>query len=85
MAALLWDCPTMIVTMDSKRRLTVSASLAPAAPGDIFRAQYDVEEGEIVFRRISPPGDWLEVMAGCPVRADEVPKRRRELPKRRAL
>ena len=75
----------MIVTMDSKRRLTVSASLAPAVPGDTFRSQYDVEEGEIVFRRIRPPGDWLAIMAKCPVRMDEIPKRRRELPKRRAL
>lgn len=75
----------MIVTMDSKRRLTVAASLAPAAPGDTFRPQYDPEEGEIIFRRISPPGDWLEIMAGCPVRMDEIPKRRRELPKRHAL
>ena len=75
----------MIAIMDSKRRLTVAASLAPAAPGDTFRSQYDAEEGEIVFRRISPPGDWLEIMAGCPVRMDGIPKRRRELPKRLAL
>lgn len=75
----------MTVTMDSKRRLTVSASLAPAVPGDTFRSQYDAEEGEIVFRRIRPPGDWIEIMSACPVRMDEIPKRRRELPKRRAL
>ena len=75
----------MIVTMDSKRRLTVSASLAPALPGDTFRSQYDAEEGEIVFRRISPPGNWLEILAKCPARMDDIPKRRRELAKRRAL
>jgi len=28
----------MIVTLDSKRRLTVPRSLAPAAPGDYFDA-----------------------------------------------
>ena len=75
----------MTVTMDSKRRLTVSTSLAPAAPGDTFRSQYDAEEGEIVFRRISPPGNWLEIMTKCPIRMDEIPKRRREFAKRRAL
>ncbi len=75
----------MMVTMDSKRRLTVSASLAPAAPGDAFRSVFDAEEGEIVFRRISPAADWLSVMAECPVRMDEIPRRRREPSKRRAL
>jgi hypothetical protein len=30
---LRWD-PTMIVTLDAKRRLTVPATLAPAKPGD---------------------------------------------------
>ena len=68
----------MMVTMDSKRRLTVSASLAPAAPGDAFRSVFDAEEGEIVFRRISPAAE-------CPVRMDESPRRRREPSKRRAL
>ncbi len=75
----------MIVTMDSKRRLTVSTSLAPAAPGDTFRSLFDAEEGEIVFRRISPAVDWLSVMAECPARMDDIPRRRREFSRRRAL
>ena len=41
----------MIVTLDSKRRLTVPASLAPASPGEYFDARFDVEEDAIVFRR----------------------------------
>jgi hypothetical protein len=28
-----WDNPTMVVTLDAKRRLTVPATLAPAKPG----------------------------------------------------
>ena len=31
-----WDNPTMILTLDAKRRLTVPANLAPAEPGDHF-------------------------------------------------
>ncbi len=77
-----WDNPTMIVTLDSKRRLTVPASLAPAAPGDYFEARFDSEEDTIVFRRIATKPDWLAVLKDCPVNMDDVPARRRELPKR---
>lgn len=47
-----WDNPTMIVTLDEKRRLTVPVALAPAAPGDAFDARFDVDDDTIIFRRI---------------------------------
>lgn len=75
----------MILTLDSKRRLTLPASLAPARPGDHFKAEFDPEEDAIVFRRISRDADWLEVLKGCPVKMDKLPPRRREYPKRLKL
>ena len=51
-----WNNPTMIVTMDSKRRLTIPASLAPASPGEYFDARFDPEEDAIVFRRLAGKG-----------------------------
>jgi hypothetical protein len=75
----------MIVTLDSKRRLTVPAALAPATPGDYFDAQFDAEEDVLVFRRISTTTDWLAVLKECPVSMDDVPTRRREFPRRRKL
>jgi hypothetical protein len=80
-----WDNPTMIVTMDAKRRLTVPSSLAQAAPGDYFEARFDPEEEAIVFRRLPTRGDWLTVLAECPVSMDDVPARRREPARRRKL
>jgi hypothetical protein len=68
----------MILTMDAKRRLTVPVGLAPAKPGDMFEVLFDVEEDAIVFRRISPDVDWVEVFKQCPVSMDDVPPRRRE-------
>jgi hypothetical protein len=75
----------MVVTLDSKRRLTVPAALAPATPGDYFDAQFDAEEDVLIFRRISTNTDWLAVLKECPVSMDDVPTRRRELPRRRKL
>jgi hypothetical protein len=75
----------MIVTLDSKRRLTVPASLAPASPGEYFDAQFDEEEDAIVFRRLAGKEDWLAVLKECPVSMDDVPPRRRELARRRKL
>ncbi len=75
----------MLVTMDAKRRLTVPAALAPASPGEYFDASFDVEEDAIVFRRLGGKEDWLAVLKDCPVSMDDVPPRRRELPKRRRL
>jgi len=80
-----WDNPTMIVTLDSKRRLTVPTSLAPASPGEYFDAQFDAEEDAIVFRRLAGREDWLAVLKECPVSMDDVPPRRREMARRRKL
>jgi hypothetical protein len=45
----------------------------------------DAEEDAIVFRRLGGCENWLMVMKECPVSPDDVPPRRRELPKRRKL
>jgi hypothetical protein len=81
----MWDNPTMILTLDDKRRLTVPASLAPTRPGDHFTAQFDAEEDTLVFRRIARKADWLDVLKSCPVDMDDLPPRRRQLPKRPKL
>ena len=77
----------MIVMLDSKRRLTVPASLAPAVPGEYFDARFDAEEDAIVFRRLPKKGeeDWLSVLKECPVSMDNIPARRRESARRRNL
>ena len=80
-----WDNPTMIITLDSKRRLTVPASLAPASPGEYFDARFDEEEDAIVFRRLGGKEDWLAVLKECPVSMDDLPPRRRETARRRKL
>lgn len=77
-----WDYPTMIVTLGSKRRLTVAASLAPASPGDCFDAQFDEDEDAIIFRRIKRKSNWLEVWKRCPVPMDDLPPRSREFSKK---
>jgi len=71
----------MIVKLDSKRRLTVPAGLAPATPGDYFEALYDEDEDKFVFRRIRRKVNWLEVLKQCPVPMDDIPPRSRELSK----
>ena len=80
-----WDNPTMVVTLDAKRRLTVPAALAAAKPGDYFDARFDAEEDAIVFRRIGRQENWLDVMKECPVSPDDIPLRRRAPAKRRKL
>jgi hypothetical protein len=75
----------VIVTLDAKRRLTIPTALAPAKPGDYFDAQFDAEEDTIVFRRIAADTDWLAILKQCPVSMDDLPARRRELPRRRKL
>jgi hypothetical protein len=75
----------MIVTLDEKRRLTVPRALAPAKPGEHFQADFDAEEDAFVFRRIATKPDWLEVLKQCPVPLDDVPRRRREFPRRKKL
>ncbi|HYL73897.1 MAG TPA: hypothetical protein VEU96_06805 [Bryobacteraceae bacterium] len=57
----------MIVTLDSKRRLTVPAGLAPASPGDYVDARFDAEEDAVMFRRLPGKESWLAVLKACPV------------------
>jgi hypothetical protein len=75
----------MLLNLDAKRRLTVPTSLAPSLPGDRFEAEFPPEDDTLVFRRIAPKGDWMAVMRECPVPMDDLPARRRELPRRRKL
>jgi hypothetical protein len=71
----------MIVTLDSKRRLTIPAVLAPASPGDYF----DAEEDAFVFRRLAGKENWLSVLRSCPVSPDDVPQRGGAPARRRKL
>ena len=54
---------------------------APTVPGDYFEAKFDAEEDTLVFRRIATNKDWLAVLKECTVSMDDVPPRRRELPR----
>jgi hypothetical protein len=80
-----WDDPTMIVTLDAKRRLTIPLGLAPATPGDRFEAVFDPDEDVVSFRRIKRRPDWLAVWKRCPVPMNDLPGRNREFPKKRTL
>ncbi len=80
-----WDNPTVIVTLDAKRRLTVPSGLAPASPGDYFDASFDAEEDALVFRRLPGKESWLTVLKACPVSPDDVPRRRRAPARRKKL
>ena len=71
--------------IDSKRRLTIPSSLAPATLGDRFEASFDAEEVAFVFRRLSMRSDWLAVLTECPVSMDDVPLRRGGVAKHRPL
>ena len=71
----------MRITMDAKRRLTVPAAAKDFKPGDIFEANYDLDEREIVFRKVNKDQTWVDVMLRCPVPMDDLPPRSRELPK----
>jgi hypothetical protein len=75
----------MIVTLDSKRRLTISAALAPAAPGDQFDARFDADEDVVTLRRIRRKTKWLDIWKQCPVPMDDVAARSRETPKKLKL
>jgi hypothetical protein len=75
----------VIVTLDSKRRLTLPAALMQAQPGQTFDAQFDADEDAVIFRRLPEKEDWVDVIADCPVAMDDLPSRRREPPKRRRL
>jgi len=80
-----WDNPTVIVTLDAKRRLTVPAGLVSVSPGDYFDARFDAEEDALIFRRLPRKENWLTVLKSCPVSPDDVPRRRPAPAKRRQL
>ena len=67
----------MIVTLDSKRRLTVPAAV-PTKPGDHFLIDFDAEEDTLMCRRIVAKPNWLKVLKACPVPMDDLPPRQRE-------
>jgi len=71
------NIPTMIVTLDSKRRLTVPTAV-PAKPGDHFLVDFDAEEDALMCFRIASKPNWLKVLKACPVPMDDLPPRRRE-------
>ena len=75
----------MIVTLDAKRRLSIPATLAPAAPGDQFDASYDEDDDIVTLRRVKRKANWLAVLKKCPVPMDDLPPRSRELPKKLKL
>jgi bifunctional DNA-binding transcriptional regulator/antitoxin component of YhaV-PrlF toxin-antitoxin module len=76
----------MILRLDSKRRLTIPAKLAPATPGEYFEALYDEDEDKIIFQRVKRRRlNWLEVLKQCPVSMDDIPPRSRERSKDRKL
>lgn len=75
----------MIVTLDTKRRLSVPVALAPASPGDYFEASFDAEEDTLVFRRLAGKENWLAVLKACPVSPDDVPARHPAPARRRKL
>lgn len=81
----MWDFPTMIVTLDAKRRFSIPVKLAPAKPGDQFDATFDAEEDAVILRRVPGRKSWLDVMKACPVPLDDLPPRSREMPKRTKL
>ena len=76
-----WDGPTMIVTMDAKRRVSIPASVAPGAPGDQFEARFDADEDVVILRRIKRKPNWLAIWKECPVPMDDLPPRSQALPK----
>ena len=73
----------MLLTLDAKRRLTVPATLAPIKPGDHLRAEFHPEDDALIFRRVAPVGDWLEILKQCPVPMDDLPPPRRQLARHR--
>ena len=75
----------MIVTLDAKRRVSIPAALAPAAPGLLSPASFDAEDDVVTLRRIAAKSDWLKVLKACPVPMDALPPRRRDLPKKLKL
>jgi hypothetical protein len=81
----MWDGPTMIVTLDAKRRVSIPAALVAATPGDQFDASFDVDDDVVLLRRLKRKPKWLEVWKQCPIPMDDLPLRSREMPKKSKL
>lgn len=75
----------MIVTLDTKRRVSIPVALAPTKPGDQFDATFDAEEDTVILHRVKGKKDWLTVLESCPVPMDDLPPRSRECPKKLKL
>ena len=80
-----WDNPTMVVTLDGKRRVSIPAALVPTSPGEQFDASFDPDEDTVILRRIKRKANWLEVWRRCPTAMDDLPPRSREMPKKLKL
>lgn len=61
---------------------TIPAGLAPATPGNHFKAEFSPAEDATVFRRIARHADWLGVLKRCAVKMDDFPPCGREYSKR---
>lgn len=69
----------MVVTLDSKGRLTLPKSLSEARPGDSFEVTFDPERDAFIIRRLSHKKSWLQVLKECPEKMDDLPPRSREI------
>lgn len=78
----MWEYPTMVVTLDSKRRLTVPSAMRTFEPGDHFLVDFEPEDDALVYRRIKRKSNWLSVWKRCPVPMDDLPRRSREMPRK---
>jgi hypothetical protein len=77
----MWDNPTMIVTLDANRRVSIPTALVPTVPGDQFDASFDTEDDVVILRRLKQKSNWLAVWKQYPVPMDDLPPRSRERPK----
>lgn len=69
----------MITMIDAKHRLTIPKSLVHTEPGEMFETFYDVEEDEIILRRMKKKENWVKVWLDCPIKTDQpLPRRSRE-------
>jgi bifunctional DNA-binding transcriptional regulator/antitoxin component of YhaV-PrlF toxin-antitoxin module len=74
--------PTVIVTVDAKRRVSIPAALALTNPGDQFDASFDPDDDVVILRRVKRKSNWLDVWKQRPVPMDDLPPRSRQMPKK---
>lgn len=68
----MWGGPTMIVTLDAKRRVSIPSALSPAAPEDQFEASFDADDDVVILRRLKRKPNWLDVWKKCPTPMDDI-------------